>query len=79
MRTTITIADDLLAQVKQRAATTGKTVSETIEDAVRESLLRRPRLPEARVELLTWDGGKPLPGVNFDDNASLLELMDGAG
>lgn len=79
MRTTITIDDGLLAQVKQRAVETGRTVSQTIEDALRESLLRRRERPSSRVELLTWNGGKPLPGVDLDNNAALLDLMEGRG
>jgi len=77
MRTTITIDDHLLAQVKQRAAATGRTVSQTIEDAVRESLLREDERPRHRVKLKTWHGGRPLPGVDLDDNAALLDLMEG--
>jgi Arc/MetJ family transcription regulator len=77
VRTTITIDENLLAQVRQRAAETGRTVSQAIEDAVRESLLRLPRPSQSRVELLTWHGGRPLLGVNLDDNASMQDLMDG--
>lgn len=77
MRTTITIDEQLLASVKQRAAETGRTLSQTIEDALRESLFGRPHRSTSGVELLTWSGGKPLPGVNLDDNASLLDLMEG--
>jgi hypothetical protein len=76
MRTTITIDDELLAQVKQQAATTGRTVSQTIEDALRESFLRRQEQPRSRVELMTWHGGRPLPGVDLDNNAALLDLME---
>lgn len=78
MRTTITIDEHLLAQVKQRAAATGRTVSQTIEDAVRRSLLEQPHRPADRVRLTTWDGGKPLPGVDLNDNAALLDVMEGA-
>jgi Arc/MetJ family transcription regulator len=78
MRTTITIDEHLLARVKQRAAATGRTVSQTIEDALRESLQRATRRPESRVELLTWHGGKPMPGVDLDDNAALLDLLERA-
>ena len=79
MRTTITIDEHLLAQVKQRAAMTGRTVSQTIEDAIRESLTRPRGGPESRVELLTWNGGKALPGVDLNDNAAVLGLMEGTG
>lgn len=80
MRTTITIDDHLLARVKQRAAATGCTVSQTIEDAVRESLLRcgtesRPRF----VVKSSFDSGGYQAGVDLDNNAALLDLMEGRG
>lgn len=77
MRTTISIDEQLLAQVKQRAAATGRTVSQTIEDAVRESLLRADDQPRSRFKVKPWHGGHPLPGVDLDNNAALLDLMEG--
>jgi len=77
MRTTITIDEHLLAQVKQRAAATGRTVSQTIEDAVRESLLREDERPHRRFKVKPWHGGGLLPGVDLDNNAALLDLMEG--
>lgn len=78
MRTTITIDDRLLGDVRRRAAELDTSVSQVIEDSVRESLLRRrdegTREP-CRVH--TFDGGGLLPGVDLDGNAALLDLMDG--
>lgn len=76
MRTTITIDDQLLAQLKQRAAQSGRTVSQLIEDAVRESMFRHRDEPRSIVKLKTWHGGRPQPGVDLDDNAALLDLME---
>ena len=78
MRTTITIDDELLAQVKQRAAQTGRTVSETIEDALRETLLREhhAQLQPFKITLPTWDSAGWQPGVDLDNNAALLDLME---
>ena len=46
MRTTLTISDDLLSEAKERAARTHRTVSEVVEDAMREAFARRaPRRP----------------------------------
>lgn len=76
MRTTIRIDERLYRQAKSRAAATGRTVSEIIEDAVRESL--RPR-PTDSIELapLPTDGGSGvLPGVDLADSAALLDRMD---
>jgi len=77
MRTTITIDDHLLAQVKQRAAATGRTVSQTIEDAIRRSLQEadadsRPRF----VVRSSFDSGGLQSGVDLNNNAALLDLME---
>lgn len=76
MRTTITIDEDLLDEVRRLAAERRQTVSQVIEESVRESLLRRNEPPRARFEPLTFDGGGYLPGVNLDDNAATLDLME---
>jgi hypothetical protein len=80
MRTTVKIDDRLLAEAKARAARSGRTLAAVIEDALRESLGRSdrgggrppPDLPVSR-------GGRLQPGVDLDDSAALLELMEGAG
>ncbi|MBI5719979.1 MAG: type II toxin-antitoxin system VapB family antitoxin [Burkholderiales bacterium] len=78
MRTTIRLDDDLLAQAKQHAAQTGKTLTAVLEHALRESLARRrSRAPGPRVRLKTFKGGGVRPGVDLDDSASLLDLMAG--
>lgn len=79
MRTTITIDDHLLAQIKQRAAQTGRTASEIIEDAVRGSFLRERRYEQERPTfgLPTFSSGGYQPGVDLDNNAALLDLMEG--
>ncbi|MBB5067857.1 ribbon-helix-helix protein, CopG family [Saccharopolyspora gloriosae] len=79
MRTTITIDDALLDQLKVRAAQENTTVSALIEDDVRVGELRRTQqaAPErARFRLRTYDLGKPNPGVDLNDNAALLEFME---
>lgn len=76
MRTTITIDDHLLDEVRQVAAARRQSVSQVIEESVRESLLRR--VPESRepFELRTFHAGGYRVGVDLDDNAAMLELMD---
>ncbi len=77
MRTTITIDDRLLEKARELAARTKKTLSQVIEAALRESLSRRssPSRPK-KVRLTTVGGNGPRPGVDIDDSASLLDLMD---
>jgi hypothetical protein len=76
MRTTITIDDALLAEVKQVAARTGRTLTAVVEDALRESLSRRRRHGREPVELSVFGEGGLQPGVDLDDGASLLDLME---
>lgn len=77
MRTTVNIDDRLLIEVKTVAAQSGRSLSAVIQDAIRQSLVRRradtgPRL----VTLTTHDGGGLQPGVDLDDTSALLDLMD---
>jgi Arc/MetJ family transcription regulator len=75
MRTTVTIDDDLLRQAKEQAARSGRTVSEFIEAALRESLSRRRRTPAPPAKLPTSPGA-PRQGIDLDDSAALLALLD---
>jgi len=80
MRTTIRLDDALLAEVKQIAARSGKTLTSVIEDALRETLARRRKTEErAPVKLTTASGGGLQPGVDLDDSAALLALMEEPG
>ncbi|HEV8374441.1 MAG TPA: type II toxin-antitoxin system VapB family antitoxin [Actinomycetota bacterium] len=76
MRTTINIDDDLLAEAKQVAARTGRTLTAVVEDALRESLHRRHRTARRAVELPVFGEGGPQPSVDLDDSAALLDLME---
>jgi hypothetical protein len=78
MRTTIRLDDGLLAEAKRLAVESGRTLTAVIEDALRESLARRSASPAGgRVELPVsrLDGGLQ-PGVDLDDSAALLDLME---
>ena len=79
MRTTIKIDDRLLAEAKTRAADSGRTLNAVVEDALREAFARRAvadRPP--RPKLPVFRGGRLLPGVDLDDGAALLDLMERA-
>lgn len=77
MRTTIRLDAQLLAEVKQLAARTGRTLTAVIEDALRQ-MLARGKMPgkRSRLKLPTFRGEGLQPGVDLDDTAALLELMD---
>jgi hypothetical protein len=77
MRTTIDIPDDLLAKAKRVAAESKRPLRAVIEDALREALSRRPRASRGvPVRLPTFQGGGLQPGVDLDDTAALLDVME---
>ena len=80
MRTTIYIPDDLLAEAKKVAAESQRTLTAVIEDALRENLARRSRQNRSEaVRLTTYGKSGPKPGVDLDDTAALIDLMEGTG
>ena len=77
MRTTVRLDEHLLAQAKQHAVESGKTLTAVLEDALRESLARRATSAKAKpIRLKTFMGDGVRAGVDLDDSASLLNLMD---
>jgi hypothetical protein len=76
MRTTIYLPDDLLAQAKRAALESGQTLTAVIEEALRERLARRGKPAAAPAQLTTFGRSGLLPGVDLDDSAMLLDLME---
>jgi plasmid stability protein len=77
MRTTINLPDDLLRSLKRRAAERGTTVTALIEDSLRAALAERsPRKRPKPIRLKTYGQGGFRPGVDLDDSAALLDLME---
>ena len=76
MRTTIRIDDDLYRRAKARAAETGRSVGELIEDAVRASLQPRPLPAEELPDLPVFGGSGVVAGVDLTSNAALRDAMD---
>ncbi|HEV2008147.1 MAG TPA: CopG family transcriptional regulator [Burkholderiales bacterium] len=77
MRTTVRFDERLLAEAKKRAAETGQTLTSVLEDALRETLARRSaRAQRKPVRLKTVKGNGIRPGVDLDDTAALLDLME---
>jgi hypothetical protein len=81
MRTTINLPDRLLAQAKKAALESRTTLTELITNAVRESLARRRsklplEVPPMPIYSPPPGGGGLQPGVDLDDTAALLDLME---
>ena len=78
MRTTVRLNEKLLERAKREAVRRGATLTALIEEGLL-LVLRRPkeaperltvRLPECRA------GGGTRPGVDLNDSAALLDLME---
>lgn len=77
MRTTIRLDDKLLEQTKQYALTHGKTFTAIVEDALREKLMGRSGTrKQIQIKLKTVNGKGVNAGIDLDDSASLLDVMD---
>lgn len=77
MRTTIRLDDRLLREAKAVAAQERRTLTAVIDDALRQYLARRsgPR-KRAPAKLITFGSGGLQPGVDLDDTAALIDLME---
>jgi len=72
-RTTLTIEDSLLAEFRQVAARSHRSLSSVVQDAMREA--REARAAQEPVDLPVFRGGSGLqPGVDVDSTATLLDL-----
>ncbi len=77
MRTTITLDERLISQLKRRAAEQGTSVSRLVEQAVR-LFVRSPRTSTApqAFELVTFGKGGRFARQNIDKTSVLLEADD---
>ena len=78
MRTTISIDNSVLDDLKRRAAQRGTTVSRLIEDSVRFSLAGPTDQPGVgrELELVTYGRGGRFTRLDVDRTSALLELDD---
>jgi putative antitoxin of VapBC-like toxin-antitoxin system len=77
MRTTIRLEDSLLAEAKRIAAENDITLTSVIENALRQSFAHQKRAGKrGKVRFTTSGKGGLRPGVDLDDSAALLDLME---
>ena len=77
-RTTIAIDDDLLRQLKERAAREERTLQDVTKELLRHAMTRRKAGPPYKLVLKGWRA-KTRSGVDFLDRDKLFDLMDGRG
>ncbi len=77
MRTTITMDERLMAQLRRRAAQQGTSVSKLVEQAVR-LFVRTPRTPapSPSFDLVTFGAGGRFSRHNLDKTSALIEADD---
>lgn len=76
MRTTVSIDDDLLRQAKAKAAAEGRTLSDLVNEGLRERLAARAAEPAKEWKPVTVGGNGIRPGLDLDDYGALLDFMD---
>jgi hypothetical protein len=76
MRTTVDLNDSLLQSAKEYAVRSHRTLRSLIEEGL-SRLLEEEFRPSGNLEPLpTWHG-VPFDGIDFTNNAQLLDIMDG--
>lgn len=80
MRTTLRIDDELLKEAKRIALESDRTLTEVIEDSLRETFARRKTTHRRKeVNLPTFRGDGLQPGITWDDlnsHSRMLDIMD---
>ncbi|NHN56448.1 type II toxin-antitoxin system VapB family antitoxin [Calidifontibacter sp. DB0510] len=74
MRTTVTIDDALLREARARAAATGQSLGDVVDDALRLLMRHRPAMPTEPVEIPVFGGSGLRPGVDLEDKAGTTPL-----
>lgn len=77
MRTTVRLDERLLRDAKTFAARNGRTLTAVMEESLRQFLSRTPVRANGRpFRMRTFKGSGLAPGVDLDDSATLLNLME---
>ncbi|MFQ5742986.1 MAG: DUF2191 domain-containing protein [Acidobacteriota bacterium] len=75
-RTTLALDDDLLRELKTRAAGEGRTLQAVANELLRQAVARTEADPPYRLEMTGWKA-RMQPGVDLLDRDKLFDLMDG--
>jgi hypothetical protein len=78
MRTTLAIDDSILEEARKQALARHVSLAKYIESAVREKLAEDSgEAPPPYRPLQTFRGSGTQPGIDLNDSAHLIEIMDG--
>ena len=75
-RTTLALDEDLLRDLKARAAREGRTLQALANELLRQAVSRPEDTRPYRLEMAGWTA-RPQPGVDLLDRDKLFDLMDG--
>lgn len=76
MRTTLSIADELLLEAKRRARESGQSLGAVVEAALRRELSRPQQKAEPPALPVFRGGTGPRAGLDVTSNAALQEVLD---
>lgn len=76
MRTTLNLDDRLMRDLKRRAAETGRTMTDLMEEALREHLARASAPLADRDFRWTTVRGRGRPAVDLADRDALYDFME---
>jgi plasmid stability protein len=77
MRTTLNLDEGLMRALKRRAAETGRTMTEMVEEAVRELLAREDEGSQVEEFRFLTVRGRRRPAVDIADRDAILDVMEG--
>ena len=79
MRTTLNINDTLLKEARKCSIERNCSLGEIVDEALRLSLVTRKKSGTTIIArpLKTFEGSGIQPGIDLNNNASVLEAMDG--
>ncbi|MBI4412086.1 MAG: DUF2191 domain-containing protein [Deltaproteobacteria bacterium] len=77
MRTTVRLNDALLRETKAYARRHSQSLASVIDLGLRQLLKENKKTKKpGRIRLITCEGKGVMPGVDLDDTAALLDLME---
>ncbi len=77
MRTTLTIDDDLILGLKERAYRSGKSFKDVVNEALRAGLTDQKALPKARPYRLRPSSlGGVMPGIDLDKALKSADALE---